>query len=147
MTTAQVVEVADAVVTELNSRTFGTPAVGLAAQKRYHAAYDADEVDGLKCWVFPFGEVWTQDSRATTLDEVRVAVAFVQKVDVLDVAAVETLVNLVDEVKRYLLPLLTPSWVPPGWTWRATEHDPLYDRRQLHETGIFRSTITLVYAR
>lgn len=139
-------EVVDAVATALAAATFSQT---IAVAATHYFDYDPGDVAAYTVKVLPNGEVWDgNDSRASTLDTVRIKVVLFKKVDPSSKSAMDACVTLLDEIKRYLCPQAGgTTYAPTNYTWMRTDNDPLYDTEELYSRGVYRGAATITYMR
>lgn len=132
--TAPILEVADAVVGELNAQTFTLP---FTATRVYIPEEDLTQYDQLAV------NVIAENAAESTIaiKKFKINVLVQQKIDPLDLAQVDPLVNLVDEIATFLQGL-RPSGAP-GSALVLSNPDPLYDHDQLNENRLFKSIVVL----
>lgn len=134
------VDVADAVVAELNAATLSHP---VQAERRYVPEYDLKDMKSLRVTVVPRELTVTSVSRDRLSYDAQVDIAVQQKFTEGDNAEIDPLVNLVEEIAdRFRLKRLASY---PAAIWSRTEHRVLYSPEHWIELRQFTSLLTLTF--
>lgn len=134
------IDVADAVVTELNGGTFSQ---ALSATRHYCPQFELAELKTLRTSVVPKGIVTTSLGRTSNQHDVSVDVAVQKKVDPNDSSALDGLMVLVGEVAEFFrLRRLTAL---PSAIWSKTENAPIYSPEHLESKQVFTSVLTFTF--
>ena len=143
MSDAVTVEIADAIVAELNAATSGTFSAAFTAARHYLPVFPLKEMGNLHVSVVPKAigeEIHTRDQGFGTYS---VDIAVQQKVTPATLAELDALVLLVEEIAAFFrLRRLTQYQVA---AWVGTEPAPLYSMDDLDERQLFTSVMTLSY--
>lgn len=134
------IDVADAVVTELNGGTFSQT---LNAVRHYRPQFELAELKMLRTSVVPKGMVTTSLGRTSNQHDVSVDVAVQKKVDPSDATALDGLMLIVGEVADFFrLRRLTAL---PAAIWSKTENVPIYAPEHLESKQVFTSVLTFTF--
>jgi hypothetical protein len=134
------VEIADAVVAEINGHAFST---ALEAKRAFVPAYELSDLAQLRVTVVPKAIETTGASRALSQHDVQVDVGIQQKLGQDLDAEVAGLCDLVEEIATFLR--RRPLASAPHAAWVSTVNDPIYAPEHLHEQRVFTSVLTLTY--
>jgi len=135
-----VVNVADAVVTSLNAGTFSQP---FTAQRKYVPAVDLADLATLHVTVVPRAVAITTATRDSSYFDCTVDVGIQQKVDPDQVAELDALVNLAEELVDHLRLRRLDSY--PGAVWMSITHEPVFAPEHLDQERAFTSVISVTY--
>lgn len=143
MATSKTIAIAKAVTEELNG---GSYTQSFTAARSYKRKIDLEELSSLRVTVIPESEEIDKQTRATTLDDFRVAVVVQKKIAVdsegqKQTQEVDTLLDFTEELKN----TFRFGDQMASATWMRTDHDPLYDQDKLDEFNVFESVFTLNY--
>lgn len=140
MSTSLPIDVAEAVVTELNAGTFNQ---ALSAARHYRPQFELAELKTLRTSVVPRAIVTTSLGRTSNQHDVSVDVAVQKKVDPSDTAALDGLMALVGEVADFFR-LRRLSALPTA-IWSKTENVPIYSPEHLESKKVFTSLLTFTF--
>ena len=134
---ATILDIADAVVTELNQATFSLP---FTAERQYLPRFELPELTALKVTVVPRGlTIQAMDRGRDRFDfEIDVAVQQRRSLDTLD-----DLMDLTEEIADYFRKGLLASF--PAARCSEVKNDPVYAADHLEELGQFTSVVTLTF--
>lgn len=134
---ALLIEVADAMVAQLNDHDFSEEFV---AQRLYLPLFERTAMQELHVTVVPKAEESVLRSRSQTRDDLKIDVAVQQAVDASDIDKIDALMELTGEIKAFLRfrPMAGVSWV-------GIEHEPIYSVDHLTSQQLFTSVLTLTY--
>jgi len=134
------VDIADAVVTELNAGTFGLP---FTAQRRLLPEYKLQEMEELRVTVVPQAVEISLAHRSACQNDIQIDIGVQKKITAdLDTEAAQLIV-LVEEIIDYLrLRRLTDV---PQVLWIRTRNEPIYAREHLAQQRLFTSVLTVTY--
>jgi hypothetical protein len=135
---AVVIQITEAVRTSLAGATLSQPIV---PQRLYLPSFDLTDMTALQVSVVPAASSVAIASRRSQREDHQVHVAVQKKVDPTAVAAVDDLVQLVQEIDDYL----RSAGPMAGATWIGTALEPLYHPEHLRDKGVFTSVLTLTY--
>jgi hypothetical protein len=134
------IDIAEAVVTELNAGAFSQ---ALNAMRHYRPQFELAELKTLRASVVPKGIVTTSLGRTSNQHDVSVDVAVQKKVDPTDTPALDALMVLVGEVADFLR-LRRLSALPTA-IWSKTENVPIYSSEHLESKQVFTSLLTFTF--
>lgn len=140
-----IIDIADALTAELNgpdSPKFGSPPVGLSAQRSYKPGYELAELKDLRVTVVPKGVEMQGITRSIVQHEVQIDIGVQKKLDTAEAAEIDALMNLVEKIADFLrlcrLPLADLAWV-------RTENAPIFAPDHLDQMRAFTSVLTATY--
>ena len=137
---ALIVDIADAVVTELNAGTFSQT---FEAVRLYRPDFDLKEMATLHVTVVPKAQTIATVSRSSGQYDVAVDVAVQQKLDDETADQMDGLMSLTEEIADFFrLRRLTAC---PAAIWLRTENEPVYSVEHLTEMRQFTSVLTLTF--
>jgi len=137
---ALIVDIADAVVTELNAGTFSQT---FRAARHYRPQFRLEEMKDLHVTVVPKGVEATTVSRSGVQYDISVDVAVQKKLEKETNTDLDPLMNLAEEIANFFrLRRLTQY---PGASWLRSENDPAWSPGHLEELGQFTSVLTLTF--
>lgn len=139
---ALVIDIADAVVTELASGVFSQE---ITPQRRVLPQHDLADLKNLQVIVVPHGVEITGSSRTLSQHDVQIDVGIQKKLSAgknTD-ADVTSLLGLSDEIADFLKrrPLAAAPWA----VWVRMANEPIYAQEHLAEKRAFTSVLTLTY--
>jgi len=135
-----VMDVADAVVTELNGNAFSQP---FTAERQYLPVFELPEMKMLHVTVVPKGMIVTQIARNQAAYDVQIDVAVQKKFDNGDAAELDPLMALAEEIADFFRFKTLPG--PLGAAWIKTEHTALYAPEHMDQMRQFTSVLTLSF--
>lgn len=135
-----IIEIADAVVTELNEMDLKSP---LSAQRHYVPSFELKEMTALRASVVPKGLVITKSDRSNNTFDVQIDVAIQKKFNTEENAEIDPLMELVQEIAdRFRLRRLAGY---PAAHWIRTENTPIYSPEHWDELRQFTSVLTFTF--
>lgn len=135
-----VVEIADAVVAELNTMDLGSP---LDAQRHYVPSFELKDMTNLRVSVVPKGLLITKSDRSNNTFDVLVDVAVQKKFNTGENAEIDPLMQLVQEIgDQFRLRRLDAF---PAAHWIRTENTPIYSPEHWDELRQFTSVLTFTF--
>ena len=137
--TANVVAIADAVTAELNGNVFSIP---FTAQRLYLPIFDIQSMSEIKVTVVPKGITTAMLDRTRNSFDYQIDIA-VQKKTTNEVAAIDSLMRLVEEIGDYFRSHPLASY--PAARWVGLENNPIYAPDHLQELRQFTSVLTLTF--
>jgi len=140
MAESAVVQVADAVVASLNAGSFAPP---FTAQRRYRPAFDLAELDTLRVSVVPKSVEITNATRSASYFDCTVDIGVQQKVDADDANAIDSLMDLVQQLADHLR-LQRLSGLPEA-VWLRIANEPVFAPEHLDQQRVFTSVISVTY--
>jgi hypothetical protein len=136
---AVILDIADAVVAQLNGGSFSQP---LTAERHYQPKFELSEMTELKVSVVPRSLASkTLDRNRDTFDYL-IDVAVQKKTDMTQ-AALDTLMTLVEEIADHFRTQPLASY--PNARCTEVKNEPVYALEHLDEFRQFTSIITLTY--
>lgn len=138
-----IIDIAEAVATELNAAESGTFSQAFTAQRKVIPAYKLEELDGLKVSVVPKAIEITAATRIGGQHDFAMDIGIQKRVGRDVDADVQTLIVLVDEIAEYLRKRSLSG--APWATWLRCVNDPIYVPEHLTEDRTFTSVLTLTY--
>ena len=136
---ATILDVADAVVSELNAGSFGLP---FTAERRYAPRFEMQDMDTLRITVVPKGLEIAAASRGEHQHDYQVDVAVQQKFSEGDAAELDPLMGLVEEIADFFRGRRLES-VPAVCV--RVENGPVYAQEHIKEMRQFTSILTFTW--
>jgi hypothetical protein len=133
------IDIADAVVSELNAATFSVP---LTAQRGYRPVFELGEMTALHVTVVPHGQAGQALDRNRDSFDYAIDVAVQQKVEPTNVA-LDALMALVEEIADHFRRKSLPGF--PAANCVEVKNDPVYSLDHLEEFRAFTSVIALTF--
>jgi len=134
------VSVAAAVRDELAAGTFAIP---FSPVRAYMPAYDLKEMDGVRVTVVPRENVMTNLDRSRISNAVGVDIAVQRKLSSVEPAAVDPLMDLMQQIANFVdrrkLSLMASA------KWTRQEHRVLYAPEHMRDMRLFTSVLTVTY--
>ena len=137
---ATIVDIADAVVAELNSGTFSQ---AMEAVRLYRPQFDLAEMATLHVTVVPKAVETSGASRAGMQYDVSVDVAVQKKLTTESNAEIDVLMGLVEEIADFFRLRRLEQY--QNAMWLRTENDPAWSPGHLEELRQFTSVLTLTF--
>jgi hypothetical protein len=137
---AVTVDIADALVAELNAGSFSQP---LAAARHYAPAFDLKEMTELHVSVVPKGIVIAGSDRSRNTHDVQIDLGVQKKFTTGDAAEIDPLMTLVEEIADFFR--LRPLASFPNAHWIKTENKPIYSQEHWDEQRQFTSILTFTF--
>jgi hypothetical protein len=141
---AVIVQIADAVASELNSHSFSQP---FTAVRAYLPEYELKDMGTLHVTVVPAEFTGEPSDRSRDREEHTVHVAVQQRLVPVDgavpLADLDGLMGLSEEIRDYLRD--RPLSGCPGTRRVKTEHKPIYDPKHLRELHQFTGLLAFTY--
>jgi len=138
-----VLNVADAVVEELNTAPGDTFGLEFTAVRRVVPEYDLRRVGGLQVVVVPRAVTAEMETRSHLLYDVQVDIGVQQHVGKELDEAVEELMELVETIGDYLRNRRLGA--PTHASWVRMENEPVYAPDHLAAHHVFTSVLTMTY--
>lgn len=147
MSQALLIEVADALVAELNAEAAkpsgGVLGVQFVAERHYRPQFDLAQLKSLRVSVVPKAISIAGMARTSNQHDVAVDMAVQKKVDPASTAELDGLMLLVERIADFFR-LRRLSAVPVA-AWVKTENAPVYAPDHLEQHRVFTSVLTLTY--
>ena len=137
---AIVIDIAEAVKEELNGGTFSQ---SFTAERHYQPTFDLQDMKTLHVTVVPKDIEMQLATRSSSQHDYRIDVAVQKKVTVGDMAELDELMGLVEEVIAFLSRRKLAS--VPAAMWIRTANEPIFATEHLEQFGQFTSILTLTY--
>jgi hypothetical protein len=138
-----IVDIADAVVAELNGGTFSQT---LTAMRHYKPVFDLKDMKDLHVSVVPKAQEMSMAGRGLAQSDVQIDIGVQKKLpdDVPDdAAAIDGLMNLVQEIADFLRQRRLAAMSSAAWV--RTENSPVYAPDHLEQLRQFTSVLTVTY--
>ena len=135
-----IIQIADAVVAELNAATLSQP---LTATRHYVPSFELKDMNELRVSVVPKGMVVSPLDRSRNTNDIQIDVAVQKKFETGDAAEIDPLMTLVEEIADFFRLRRLDSF--PGAHWIKTEHNPIYAQDHWEEMRQFTSVVTLTF--
>jgi hypothetical protein len=141
---ADIVDIADAIQTELEDGSFSLP---FDVVRGYIPRYEREDLEGLTVTIVPKSVTESNQDRNRTQDEDAIDVAVQQKVASTEAAELDPLMSLAREIRRHFKGRECRARVKAstGASWIRSAHPFIYSPEHLREKRIFTSVITLTY--
>ena len=140
---ALIIDIADAVVTELNATPAGTFDPAFTAERRVLPEFDLPELAELKVTVVPKAVEINGSTRLTSQFDCQIDIGVQKKLGKdLDTEVAE-LCGLVDGIAGYLRRRSLAA--APHAVWVRTRNDPVYAPEHLADQRAFTSVLTVTY--
>jgi len=137
---ALIIEIADAIVAELNDGPFSMP---FAAVRFYLPVFELPDMTDLHVSVVPAGIATELIDRQASTYDCKIDIAIQKRVDPDDLAAVDGLMGLVEEIAAFFHGRSLESM--PQVTAVAIETQPMYAQEHLSELRQFTSVLTVTF--
>ena len=137
---ALIVDIAEAVVAELNAGEFSQ---AFSAQRLYRPQFDLAEMKDLHVTVVPKGVATSIASRSGVQCDVSVDVAVQKKLESESSDEIDPLMNLVEEIADFFRQRKLSQY--PKASWVATANEPVYSPGHLEELRQFTSVLTVTF--
>jgi len=138
-----VIDIADAVTTELNAAPAGTFDPAIAAVRRVLPEFELADLTDLKVSVVPKSVVITGSTRAASQYEIAVDIGVQKKLGKDIDGEIASLSRLMDQVADYLR--RRPLTAAPFAAWIGIANEPVYAPEHLAEQRVFTSVLTVTY--
>jgi len=138
-----VLNVADAVVTELNSAPDETFSLEFIAERKVLPEYDLRNITALQVIVVPRSLNAELETRSQVMYEVQIDIGVQKHVGKEIDDEIEDLMDLVEEVGDYLRGLSLTAVTYARWV--RMENNPIYSPDHLATHHVFTSVITMTY--
>lgn len=140
---AVIMDIADAVVTELNGAPEGTFREAFTAQRLYQPVFDLAEMKTLHVTVVPNAVDLQAAGRDLMQEDHAIDVAIQKKLDSGDNAEIDALMDLVQDVADFFkLRRLTAY---PAAVWSKTENKPVFYPNHIEQMRQFTSVLTITF--
>ena len=137
---SQSIFLADAVVTELNAKTFSMP---FTAERRLLPSFELKELTSLQVTVVPKAVESSNASRSTRQSDYQVDIGVQKKFSGDIDSELPPLMVVVEEIAEFLARhKLTDK---SDAVWLGCQNDPIYSPQHLNEQRTFVSVLTLTY--
>ncbi len=136
---ALIVEIAEAVVTQLNAASLSQT---FTAQRNYLPIYELEHLKELRVTVVPKGIAISSAGRGSNQYDVEIDIAVQQKLTNTTAAEIDPLLALVEEITDlFRLRRLTA----PDAVWVKSQNEPVYVQEHLDQFRVFTSVLTLTF--
>lgn len=140
---AVIIDIADAVVAELNDHAVELIDGGFTAVRHYRPTLDLREMNVLHVTVVPRSVTITPVVRGKNQHDVQIDVAVQKRVNEADNAVLDELMSLVERIGDFFRQRRLTS--VPGAAWVKTENKPIYAPEHMEQLRAFTSVLTLTY--
>jgi len=137
---ATINEIAQAVVTELNSASFSLP---FTAERRYLPRFELSDLQTLRVTVVPQGVTTEAAARAHNQYDYAIDVAVQQKLSDDENDPIDDLLTLVEELADFFRLRRLADY--PAAHWIKTDHKAIYAPEHLDQLRQLTSLLTLTY--
>ena len=134
------IEIADAVVTELNAGVFS---MALTSVRKVLPSFTLIELADLKVTVVPKSIDMTMVSRVISQSDIEIDIGIQKKIGSDVDTDVSALIVLVEEIIDYMRKRVLSDATDANWI--GTQNDPIYAQEHLSSDRLFTSIITLTY--
>ena len=131
------IDLADAIVTSLNAGEFSRE---FEAARHYQPVYELADLQTLRVSVVPKSVEIAAASRSESYFDAAIDVAVQQRVDPGDSAALDALMQLVEEIGDFL----RRRWTDTA-AFIGLENEPVFDPEHLNSEHVFTSLLTVRY--
>jgi len=138
MPQADIIELADAVVADLNGHAFSQP---FTAERGYLPTFELPDLNALKVTVVPKEDGGKLDTRSSSTHDYAVDIGIQMKPPNVDNASLDPLVYLTQEIADYFLFGKRPG----GTTLISPQVRILYLQDHMHKFRQFTSVVTLTF--
>ena len=137
---AAIIDIAEAVKEELNGGSFSQ---AFTAERHYQPTFELQEMKTLHVSVVPKDIEMQLATRNSSQHDCRIDVAVQKKVSVGDMAELDELMGLAEELISFLSRRKLAS--VPNALWIRTANEPIFAQEHLEQFGQFTSILTLTY--
>ncbi len=137
---AKITDIAKAVKNELNSGEFSQ---AFTAERHYQPVFELKDMKTLHVTVVPKDVELQLATRNTSQHDCRVDVAIQKKLETTDLAEIDELMGLVEEIISFLAKRKLAS--APNALWIKTVNEPIYAAEHMEQFRQFTSILTLTY--
>jgi hypothetical protein len=138
-----IIDIADAVVAELNAAPAGTFEPAITAVRRVLPEFDLPELAELKVTVVPKAVEINGSTRSASQFDCQIDIGVQKKLGKELDTEVPNLCGLVDGIAEYLR--RRPLVAAPHAIWVRSRNDPVYAPEHLAEQRAFTSVLTITY--
>ena len=137
---AVIIDIAEAVKEELNGGTFSQP---FTAERHYQPVFELKDMKSLHVTVVPKDIELQLATRNSSQHDCRIDVAVQKKLEVADLAEIDELMGLVEEIINFLSRRKLAS--VPNALWIKTANEPIYATEHMEQFRQFTSILMLTY--
>ena len=141
-----IVDIAEAVKTELNAAADGTFGADFTAERGYVPQFELKELEDLKVIVVPRAREDAAEGRNVAREDVRIDIGVLKKLSGTEaemIAAADTLTTVVEQIIEFFRHRRLTEYAAAAWI--ATANDPIYSPEHWREQRQFTSVVTLTY--
>lgn len=138
-----VIQIADAVVAELNAAELHASDPGVAAARHYRPQFELAELKSVRVTVVPKAIEVAALSRSQNQHDVAIDIAIQKKLQTADLAELDPLMDLVQALGDLLRLKRLAAF--PSATWLKTENAPIYSPEHIDQHRVFTSVLTVTY--
>lgn len=136
-TEAKIIEIADALVAELNAATFTQP---FTPERSYQPTFDLADLKTLKVTIVPKTKTAAAGTRSASQNDYQIDVAIQKKLGTDPKAECDALMLLVEEITDHVRGKRLASVA-----WLASQNDPIFVPEHIEQLRQFTSVLTLMY--
>ena len=137
---ATIIDIAEAVKDELNGGTFSQT---FTAERHYQPVFELKDMKTLHVTVVPKDIEMQLATRNSSQHDCRIDVAVQKKLEISDLAEIDEMMGLVEEVITFLSRRKLAS--VPNALWIKTANEPIYATEHMEQFRQFTSILTLTY--
>lgn len=136
-TQAKIIEIADAMVAELNAATFTQ---SFTAERGYHPVLELPDLKVLKVSIIPKTKTAAAGTRSASQNDYQIDLAVQKKLGAEAKAESDALMLLVQEITDHLRGKRLA-----GVAWLSSQNDPIFVPEHMEQFRQFTSVLTLTY--
>ena len=137
---ARIIDIAEAVKDELNSGTFSQT---FTAERHYQPVFELKDMKTLHVTVVPKDIELQLATRNSSQHDCRIDVAVQKKLETADLAEIDEMMGLVEEIISFLSRRKLAS--VPNALWIKIANEPIYAHEHMEQFRQFTSILTLTY--
>ena len=137
---ATIVDIAEAVKDELNGGAFSQT---FTAERHYQPVFELKDMKTLHVTVVPKDVEMQLATRNSSQNDCRIDVAIQKKLESADLAEIDEMMGLVEEIIGFLSRRKLAS--VPNSLWIRTANEPIYATEHMEQFRQFTSILTLTY--
>ena len=133
-------DIAEAVKDELNGGSFSQP---FTAERHYQPVFELKDMKTMHVTVVPKDIEMQLATRSSSQHDCRIDVAIQKKLETADLAEIDAMMDLVEEIAAFLCRRKLASVV--GALWIKTANEPISATEHMEQFRQFTSILTLTY--
>lgn len=135
---SRVIDLADALVTALNTQTWTIPAT---AKREYRPVFDMKDMKNLRISVVPRNVEATMADRTSALHKIQIDVGLQKKLVLQDLTEIDNLMDVVQEVEDFVR---SERSIGSG-AWTETSNSPIFSQEHMADYRQFTSVLTFSF--